>query len=603
MPKKRQLNSSREKMKKVAIVFLGVFIILVSRETERCLQTCTLGVVNGCVTVDGRPIFWRIDDSSHEKRMRLAHVDASPYDYIGITEVDHYIPSGLNEAGIAGHDTFVGTTGEVAPDGVGAYGITLHSLRNYTSLDQVRDYIKQKVDTDKSNAGGCLGFIDAHGNASIFEINRSNWWFEYNSVNPNRKRQGLFGFVVRANEFHQRANDTDDTNIGGRYQSGTYNILGLCRRGILSVKTIIQGDNVFEVIRYGPGRPLAALAREEQYKPNSVMVVHGVAPGENPALATMWVILGQPNYGIAVPAWVKVSDIPHCLSSGEMCDRAMSLFKKRGGIIVRRSVFPVEAHMFDVVNNTLLPHWRANGVPSVVEMTRIEHRMAADAYSLLSCLDKQDRMNRAPDLTLNVYQENLTANFTVRVNDPDGKIVSIKWDFGDSQISKEKSPSHTYAKPGTYLVSCTVTDDDGVTITDWDYLHFGRLQVKPEPGIEIKQPWFGIEVKVVEFPEEKGRLKTQLLVTKVYKGSPAERVGVREGDTIWPYSGCGIDRTFVEDLERKLRAIVEFKERRELNPFDDMWIKRDKEYIKIPDEEIIRTLEMRKEEEIPSGTY
>jgi len=98
-------------------------------------------------------------------------------------------------------------------------------------------------------------------------------------------------------------------------------------------------------------------------------------------------------------------------------------------------------------------------------------------------------------------------------------------------------------------------------------------------------------------------LKTQLLVTKVYKGSPAERVGVREGDTIWPYSGCGIDRTFVEDLERKLRAIVEFKERRELNPFDDMWIKRDKEYIKIPDEEIIRTLEMRKEEEIPSGTY
>jgi len=212
-------------------------------------------------------------------------------------------------------------------------------------------------------------------------------------------------------------------------------------------------------------------------------------------------------------------------------------------------------------------------------------------------------MNRAPDLTLNVYQENLTANFTVRVNDPDGKIVSIKWDFGDSQISKEKSPSHTYAKPGTYLVSCTVTDDDGVTITDWDYLHFGRLQVKPEPGIEIKQPWFGIEVKVVEFPEEKGRLKTQLLVTKVYKGSPAERVGVREGDTIWPYSGCGIDRTFVEDLERKLRAIVEFKERRELNPFDDMWIKRDKEYIKIPDEEIIRTLEMRKEEEIPSGTY
>jgi len=149
-------------MKKAVIVFLGLFIILVSGETERCLQSCTLGVANGYVTVDGRPIFWRIGDSSDDKRMRLAHVDASPYDYIGITAIGSYVPSGLNEAGIAGHDTSVKTSGRVVPDGVGAYGITLHSLRNYSSLDQIRDYIKQKVDTGKCNARGCLGFIDAH---------------------------------------------------------------------------------------------------------------------------------------------------------------------------------------------------------------------------------------------------------------------------------------------------------------------------------------------------------------------------------------------------------------------------------------------------------
>ena len=60
----------------------------------------------------------------------------------------------------------------------------------------------------------------------------------------------------------------------------------------------------------------------------------------------------------------------------------------------------------------------------------------------------------------------------IRNTGTDGKIVSIEWDFGDDQFSKKRWPSHTYAKPGTYLVSCTVTDDDGVTITDWKYLHF-----------------------------------------------------------------------------------------------------------------------------------
>ena len=598
-------------MKKVAIVFLGIFIILMSREIERCLQTCTLGVANGCVTVDGRPIFWRIDDSSHDKRMRLAHVDASPYDYIGITGVGHYVPSGLNEAGIAGHDTAVAAWGEVAPDGVGAYGITLHSLRNYTSLDQVRDYIKQKVDTGKSNAGGCLGFIDAHGNASVFEICRSRWWLEYNSLDFNRKGQGLFGFVVRANEFHQQPDGTDNTNIGGRYKTGTYNIAGLCRWGALSVKTIIQGKSGFEVIRYGPGpgRPFAALAREGKYKPNSVIVVHGVAPGENPALTTMWLILGQPSYGIAVPAWVKVSDIPHCLSSGEMCDRAMSLFKKRERTIVQRSVFPVEAHMFNVVNNVLLPHWRAEGVPSVDEMTRIEHRMANDAYSLLNCLDNRQENNKAPSVALNAWPNGLTVDFSVRANDPDGRggrVAGIEWDFGDGQISKEKSPSHTYAKPGTYLVSCTVTDDDGVTITDWEYLHFGRLQVKPEPGIEIKQPWFGIEVKIVDKDRiENGQMverQGDLVVTKVYPQSPAEKAGIKEGDVINALAGGSIGgKNALENLQRKLRDIAEFQEKEKSGHRGDTWIKRDGNWVEISDQEI--SVEIRKRKGIPPGSY
>jgi serine protease len=40
-------------------------------------------------------------------------------------------------------------------------------------------------------------------------------------------------------------------------------------------------------------------------------------------------------------------------------------------------------------------------------------------------------------------------------------IVAWAWDFGDGSTSNEQNPSHTYAEPGDYVVTLTVTDDNG----------------------------------------------------------------------------------------------------------------------------------------------
>ncbi|MDJ0807552.1 MAG: PKD domain-containing protein [Gammaproteobacteria bacterium] len=47
--------------------------------------------------------------------------------------------------------------------------------------------------------------------------------------------------------------------------------------------------------------------------------------------------------------------------------------------------------------------------------------------------------------------------------DSDGNIVSYAWDFGDGTTGSGVSPSHTYASAGTYNVTLTVTDNDGLT--------------------------------------------------------------------------------------------------------------------------------------------
>lgn len=50
-------------------------------------------------------------------------------------------------------------------------------------------------------------------------------------------------------------------------------------------------------------------------------------------------------------------------------------------------------------------------------------------------------------------------------NDADGSIVSYLWNFGDSITATGPTATHTYASPGTYSVSLTVTDNQGATNT------------------------------------------------------------------------------------------------------------------------------------------
>ncbi len=51
-------------------------------------------------------------------------------------------------------------------------------------------------------------------------------------------------------------------------------------------------------------------------------------------------------------------------------------------------------------------------------------------------------------------------------SDPDGTIVSYAWNFGDGFTATGASVSHTYAAPGVFTATLTVTDDCGATRQD-----------------------------------------------------------------------------------------------------------------------------------------
>jgi len=94
----------------------------------------------------------------------------------------------------------------------------------------------------------------------------------------------------------------------------------------------------------------------------------------------------------------------------------------------------------------------------------------------LMVTDNNDAQNSITK-TLTIYNISPTASFTFSptepmVNedvqftdestDPEDKLMSYLWDFGDGNTSTTESPVHKYQSEGTFNVTLTVTDDEGV---------------------------------------------------------------------------------------------------------------------------------------------
>ena len=73
-------------------------------------------------------------------------------------------------------------------------------------------------------------------------------------------------------------------------------------------------------------------------------------------------------------------------------------------------------------------------------------------------------------------------------SDPDGEIVSYRWNFGDGTpilTTTEKKVVHIFTLPRTYNVTLTVIDSDGLTASAWNLVEVGAynpVEVKVETG-------------------------------------------------------------------------------------------------------------------------
>jgi len=118
-----------------------------------------------------------------------------------------------------------------------------------------------------------------------------------------------------------------------------------------------------------------------------------------------------------------------------------------------------------------------------------------------------------------------TVTFDATLSTPDGgTIVSYMWDFGDgTPVVSETDPItiHKYTMAGTYNVTLTVTDDDGLTDTAWKLITVCLLHdvAVIDVASSLTEVYVGEAVTITVVTENQGTATETFNITVYYDGN------------------------------------------------------------------------------------
>lgn len=310
-------------------------------------SACTTAVISGKFTQSGRPMIWKIRDTeafaNHIQRFE------SPLGfYVGL--VNDNDPNG--EAIWGGHNSHGFAIMNSASFNVNANdsadlkdqeGIIMK--RALAECKTLEDFEKLLRSLPKPmGLAAHFGVIDAEGGAAFYEVNNYTWTkFDANET-PE-------GYVLRTNYSM-----TGTKNVGYgyvRFQTAS-GLFGGLPKGEMT--PLVLGSEFSRSMRHSllnvDYRALAERGRLPgksdyidtddlivRYDTSSMILVEGVKPGEDPALATSWVQIGNPYVSPLLPVWTW-EEVPEALrlpkegsSSETVAEKAMRL---------KKSLYPIQ---------------------------------------------------------------------------------------------------------------------------------------------------------------------------------------------------------------------------------------------------------------------
>jgi hypothetical protein len=297
-------------------------------------NACTTAVISPGASALGRPMLWKNRDTDFLNN-KVIFVGENPFSYLALVNAEdrsgRWVYAGLNSAGFAIFNSVAYNLPEKSTEMKDMEGtIMADALRTCSSVDDFENYILKNLGPSLGSKAN-FGVLDAAGETALFEVSNHAYkkhmardFPEKYIINTNFARSGEPGAGGGYLRF-ARASKLFSQILPGR----------ISHRLILSQfsrdtgHTLVQ-QPAFPQFKDISGKMPFWIATHDtidRESTSAAVVVCGRLPGQKNSLATLWVMLGEPLFTIAVPVWVEAGASPAPLAQGEKA--AMNLESKR----------------------------------------------------------------------------------------------------------------------------------------------------------------------------------------------------------------------------------------------------------------------------------
>ena len=407
-----------------------VFILLIF-STIYPSNACTIAVISGKYTADGRPILWKNRDTWAVHNQIMYFTDGK-YKYMGLVnsgdKTGKSVWIGMNETGFAimnsaSYNLNLGDTVKLS----GWEGrLIKQALATCATVEDFEKMLKDYPKPTRLEAN--FGVIDAQGGAAMFEVSNRG----YVKFDANDPKVAPFGYIIRANYSF--------TGKFGPESSGyiRYNTVNEQFYNAVSTNTMTPRF-VMQDVTKGLKHSLLKIDLFQQYAnipantptftffhdfiprrlSASAVVIEGVKKGENPELTTMWASVGFPLTSIAVPFWIAGgNDFPSIFKANDKIKDSPECY---AALQLKKRVFPIRWGKYAskyYININQLVNADNTGIRQIIKT--YEDTIFVRTEKLLNKWRKQNKIDKTElagfynwyeKLVIDMYQKQFNINF------------------------------------------------------------------------------------------------------------------------------------------------------------------------------------------------
>lgn len=366
--------------------------------SQSIILPCTSAIISGKAALNGRPLMWKHRDSNANEN-KLMFFKGFKYDFIGDVNVKDTLANsvwmGSNTTGFsimntASYNVDTINTNNLPRERDGY--VMKRALAECATLADFEALLNELV--GKWGVASNFGVIDAQGGAAYYEVDYKTYKkfdvndsaiapdgyllrTNYSVSGKDLKGQGYIRYETAKEIFSEHFDKNKNICVTFLLKTADRNMLHSLTRDDVYKMDLPQDTTDKKIIAF---RDFIV-----RYSSISTMVVHGVKPGEDPALTTLWTVLGFPVTTLVTPVWVaagenlplvtigekgvtapinkrslqlKAKCFPMTYGHGPDYLNVSALLNKKGTGIIQR-LFPYEKEIIDK-EAALIKSWRSN---------------------------------------------------------------------------------------------------------------------------------------------------------------------------------------------------------------------------------------------------